>query len=163
MYNLNSYSDAVETLSFSKDGTKLCTGSRDGRVVLWSDIFTSEDEAPAHIVLYQTDEWIRCVRFSEYDSNLLITNGGSNSVLIWDLNNVTSVRDDVATQSLAEVVTNSATYNERKSVRFAETNIERTVPKLELQGHLNTVWDMCFAVINQITLVISCSGDRALR
>ena len=163
LHNLNSYTDAVETLSLSRDGTKLCTRSRDGRVVLWSNMFTSEDEVPAHIVLYQTDEWIRCVHFSEFDSNLLITNGGSNAVLIWDINDATSGRDNIVPQNLTEVATNSASCNERKTVRFAETNIERTVPRLELQGHLNTVWDACFAVINEITLVISCSGDRSLR
>ena len=164
LHDLNSYSDAVETLSLSRDGTRLCTGSRDGRVVVWSNIFKNEDEAPAHLVLYQMDKWIRCVRFSEFDSNLLITSGGSNAVLVWDLNDATSVRDNVATQDLAEVVTNSASCSERKTVQFVETNIETgTQPKLELQGHLNTVWDACFAVSNEANIVISCSGDRSLR
>lgn len=157
MHDLHLYGDAVETLSFSKDGTKLCTGSRDGKVVLWSDIFSE----PVYSVLYETDEWIRFVSFSESDNDLLITSGSSNKVLVWD------VKDVTFTSSVAESLDSVS-----KTAHFAETTeapTEGLKPKIELQGHLNTVWNSCFALINYShsenirSLVISCSGDRSLR
>lgn len=161
IHDLHLYGDAVETLSFSRDGTKFCTGSRDGKVVLWSDICSEPDK---FLVLYETDEWIRFVSFSESDNDLLITTGSSNTVLVWDLKDVTF------TGSVASPV--KPLHSLSETVHFAETTdtpMEGLKPRMELQGHLNTVWGSCFAVINHshsennLKLVISCSGDRSLR
>ena len=91
LHNLNTYSGAVESLSFSRDGTKLCTGSRDGRVVLWTNVSTKATADPVHLVLYEGEEWIRVVEFSKHDENLLLTSGSSNTVLVWDLSKLSSV------------------------------------------------------------------------
>ena len=166
VHDLKLYTDAVETLSFSRDGTKLCTGSRDGMVVLWSNISPEVDVAPSHLVLYQTKEWIRFVCFSEYDSDLLTTSGSSNVVLVWDLS-------DIAPTDITESPAETSDSTPIRTVRFAESADENVhvhiqKPKLELQGHLNTVWDSCFAAIshsdNEVrNFIISCSGDRSLR
>ena len=164
LYDLKqSYSEAVETLSFSRDGTQLCTGSRDGRIVLWKKMFPKVAEAPDKLVLYQANDWIRFVHFSECDSNLLVTDGGSNTVLVWDLTVVTD-----------NLKSHQPSGSGVKRVRFADTlgstgvdtmvEVPSLKPKVELKGHLNTVWDACIvAASDKVNLVITCSGDRSLR
>ena len=157
IHDLHLYGEAVETLSFSKDGTKFCTGSRDGKVVLWSDIFSE----PVYSVLYESDEWIRFVSFSDSDNDLLITSGSSNTVLVWDLKDVTFTGRVASPVEPLDSVT--------KTSETTDAPTEGLKPKIELQGHLNTVWNSCFALINYSrsenirSLVISCSGDRSLR
>ena len=161
VHNLSVYDGAVEALSFSKDGTKLCTGSRDGKVVIWTNMFS--EVAPVHMILHQTEEWIRFVSFSQYCTNLLITGGNSNAVLVWDLNDVTFADSEACPSK------DSENFEGKKAVTFEDLPDKEVLkPKLELLGHLNTVWDSCFAQIRHTDddvsdLIISCSGDRSIR
>lgn len=153
--DLTAYNGPVETLSFSKDWTMLCTGSRDGRIVVWSSLFTGV--APTYVVLLVAENWIRFVSFSSFCSNLLATSGSHNTVLVWDL-------DEVFTCSTSSEAVDSAS-NALTGIDAAKT----FKPKLVLQGHLNTVWDSCFAQIRSSgteevnTFLVSCSGDRSIR
>ena len=164
--NLDTYSGAVESLSFSKNGTKLCTGSRDCRVVLWTNVSPEANVNPENLVLHEGDEWIRFVEFSKHDENQLLTSGSSNSVLVWDLSEISSA---VTVQQTPDITPKNV-----KTVRFADgvgsgqlptaSKVLFPHPRLELTGHLNTVWDACFASVNSdLNLIITCSGDRSLR
>lgn len=153
--NLTAYDGPVETLSFSKDCSRLCTGSRDGRIVVWSNIFTGV--APKYVVLFVAENWIRFVSFSSFCSNLLATSGNHNTILVWDL-------DEVFTSSeVVDTASSALTSND------TNTPVETFKPKLVLHGHLNTVWDSCFAQIRSPgteevnTFLVSCSGDRSIR
>ena len=156
LHSLDTYSEAVESLSFSRDGTRLCTGSRDGRLVLWTGVSPKASLAPVQVELYQGEEWIRFVEFSQHLNDLLLTNGDSNSVLVWDLSNLATPHT-------------SSTKPGSKTVRFADSvvsseKLHSLQPVMELKGHLNTVWDACFATNSSgKKLVITCSGDRTLR
>ena len=166
LHCLATYNEAVESLSFSRDGTKLCTGSRDCRVVLWTNLITAASEAPVEFVLYQGEEWIRLVEFSKRDDDLLLTSGNLNSVLVWDLSKVPSPKAPQQTQSTTH-------RTDSKAVRFADNEdkgavsnvvFETVQPIMELTGHFNTVWDACFVTsTSDHRLIASCSGDRSLR
>lgn len=163
LYDLKQYySEAVETLSFSIDGTRLCTGSRDGRIVVWRNMFSKAVENPKDFVLYQASDWIRFVHFSEHDSNLLITDGGSNVVLVWDLSDIRIKGPDQLSKDVTD--TSTAVKRVRFSDKHNDTEVSSLSPKLELEGHLNTVWDACFVpVSDKVNLAITCSGDRSIR
>ena len=170
LHNLNTYSGSVESLSFSKDGTKLCTGSRDCRVLLWTNVSTEANVTPDCMVLYEGEEWVRFVEFSKYDENLLLTSGSSNAVLVWDLSKISSASITAQQTSVASS-SKTASPETLKTVRFADevgsapllpNTVHSPQPRLELKGHLNTVWDACFTS-SDLKLVISCSGDRSLR
>lgn len=163
LYDLKQYySAAVEALSFSRDGTKLCTGSQDGRIILWRNMFPKGAEAPNKLVLYQANDWIRFVCFSEHDSNLLVSDGGSNTVLVWDLSDVT---DNLAADQASDCGIKKVRFAETPDSTGMDSEVSSLKPKVELKGHLNTVWDACIVPDsnNRVNIVITCSGDRSLR
>ena len=168
LHNLNTYNGVVESLSFSKDGTKLCTGSRDCRVILWTNVSPKTNVTPDNLVLYEGEEWIRFVAFSKHDQNLLLTSGSSNTVLMWDLSEVSLTEQQTPVTS--KTPSQTASRKTLKTVRFSDEvesgqRLKKVhSPILELKGHLNTVWDACFAAASSdLDLVITCSGDRSLR
>ena len=173
---LNIYDGAVETLSFSRDWTQLCTGSRDGKIVIWTNIFSKA--TLTYRVLYVAEEWIRFVSFSSFHPGLLATSGNCRSILVWDLESDDFKYSD---SDASKVATNSSCTDKimrtsdyinisgGPSYRERDMPVKTVEPKLVLQGHLNTVWNSCFAHIgkpgtNEIKmLLVSCSGDRSIR
>ena len=135
VHNLTGYLDAVECLSFTRSGSHLCTGARDGTIKIWSNLFLPSSPV-CLLILYTTDVWVRFCTFSWFGKDLL-----------WDL-------QDIIKQEFSPPVvnTNSVSTLDHKLVTkgcclqsdcgelLSVTNTEAgslvNMPKLRLKGHL---------------------------
>lgn len=79
--------DDVHTLKFSKDGTRLISGSKDGSLHLW-DVATGRYELSVSLGEHTTD-WGGDLAFSE-DSKYLASGGGlAGRIRVWNVANAT--------------------------------------------------------------------------
>ena len=137
IHRLTGFQGAVDTLAFSPNGEKLCTGSRDCTVRIWWNL--TPWKQPTSLVLSTNEQPVRVCRFSPINVNILVTSaaGKDHSLSLWDLN--------------------------KEAFRF-NTDLANPQPKLRLSGHCNIVWNCCFFNDNkQSSFLITCSGDKTAR
>lgn len=135
IHRLTGFQGAVETLAFSPDGEKLCTGSRDCTVRIWWNLIPGKQ--PVFLVLSANEQPVRVCRFSPTNFNILVTSsvGKDHSLSLWELNK-----------------------------EMFNTDLANPQPKLRLSGHCNIVWNCCFFNDNkQSFFLMTCSGDKTAR
>lgn len=175
LHTLTGYLDAVESLDFSSDGQYICTGSRDGTIKLWTDLWSTGND-PACLLLHATDVCIRFCTFSNH-SDLLAAGGSDNAILVWSTkkDGLQSDLEKSRKKSCHQIVhpmdveSLQSCSKDGVSAATTESSSVGVAPKLRLLGHRNIVWNCSFVkILKESTnhseeLLISCSGDRTLR
>ena len=143
LHRLTGFQGAVDMLSFSADGERLCTGSRDYKVRVWFNL--SPGMQPSCLVLSNEEQPVRVCRFSPHNVNVLITSAGmDHSLHMWEL------------WSHSEAPSNDEELLEALSSSPLQ-------PVTTFSGHCNIVWDCCFFSQRQKPMLVTCSGDRTVR
>jgi WD40 repeat protein len=92
--DLHGHDDEIVSVSWSRDGSKIASGSKDGTIKIW-DAVTGEMIDTLECV----EEYIHSVSWNYEGSKISATNGGGNPARVWDVGtgeviDITSDRND---------------------------------------------------------------------
>jgi WD40 repeat protein len=159
---ITGHTDAVKSLSFSPDGTRIATGSTDRTVRLW-DAATGQ---PVGKPLLGHTSWVSSVSFSP-DGMRIVSGSGDMTVRLWDVATWQPIGEPLLghTGTISSVAFSSngsriVTGSEDKTVRLWNAAMQQPIGE-PLRGHTDEVNSVSFSPDD--TRIVSGSDDKAVR